>query len=391
MNLLLSSLEAARYLGVSRQTLYAYVSRGWVRSETGDDPRSRRYNRLDLERLRQRKEVRSEPARKLTTALSWGVPLLETELTLIDDGQLYYRGRSAVAMARTERFSQAVLWLWNRGEPIEILADTTPSKGRRSPSSPLREFQRCLMELSEQDAAGYDFALPNTLSTGWRILELFLTCLIGRSDARLEDAAAQVQRMWAPKKPELAELLNAALVLSLDHELNASSFTARVVASVGSSLYDVVAAALCALSGDRHGGMSLLCYQLLAELEAGNPLRPTLVKWQRERGQVPGFGHPLYPSGDIRAKLLLPMLKQTKGGFSRVRLIAQASQVLRKPATIDLALAALARAFELPAGSPLEIFALGRIAGWIGHAIEQRRQGGLIRPRARYIGPLPNQ
>jgi len=73
MNILLSSAEAARYLGVSRQTLYAYVSRGWVRSDAGDSSRSRRYNRLDLERLRQRKEVRSEPARKLTTALSWGV------------------------------------------------------------------------------------------------------------------------------------------------------------------------------------------------------------------------------------------------------------------------------------------------------------------------------
>ena len=71
MDILLSSSEAARYLGVSRQTLYAYVSRGWVRSEAGDGSRSRRYNRLDLERLRQRKEVRREPARKLTAALSW--------------------------------------------------------------------------------------------------------------------------------------------------------------------------------------------------------------------------------------------------------------------------------------------------------------------------------
>src|SRR5258708_34436915 len=107
MNILLSSAEAARYLGVSRQTLYAYVSRGWVRSETGDSPRSRRYNRLDLERLRQRKEVRNEPAKKLTTALSWGVPLLETKLTLIGEGHLYYQGRTAIEMAQSVQFCLA--------------------------------------------------------------------------------------------------------------------------------------------------------------------------------------------------------------------------------------------------------------------------------------------
>jgi citrate synthase len=389
MNILLSSAEAAQYLGVSRQTLYAYVSRGWVRSESGDSPRSRRYNRLDLERLRQRKEVRTEPATKLTTALSWGVPLLETELTLIDEGQLYYRGRSAVEMALSTQFFEAVRWLWNAGQPFQAFANGDRWKTPRSSSSPLREFQRCLLELSDQDAAGYDLSVPNALSTGWRIMELFLKCLVGRADVRLEDAAVELQQAWAPKSPELAGLLSAALVLCLDHELNASSFTARVVASAGSSLYEVVTAGLCALRGDRHGGMSLLCYQLLSELESSDELRATLVDWQRNKGGVPGFGHPLYPAGDVRAKALLQMLKKTDAGRSRAKLVAQACQVLRKPATIDLALAALARTYDLPAGAPLMIFALGRTAGWIGHAIEQQRLGGLIRPRARYIGSLP--
>jgi citrate synthase len=389
MNILLSSAEAARYLSVSRQTLYAYVSRGWVRSETGDSPRSRRYNRLDLERLRQRKEVRNEPAKKLTTALSWGVPLLETELTLIDEGHLYYRGRSAIEMALSTQFSEAVRWLWNQGQPFPLFANGDRLKPLRSLSSPLREFQRYLLELSDQDAAGYDLSVPNALSTGWRILELFLKCLTGRSEVRLEKAAAELQEAWAPKSPELAGLLNAALVLCLDHELNASSFTARVVASAGSSLYEVVTAGLCALRGDRHGGMSLLCYQLLSELESSDALRATLVDWQRNKGVIPGFGHPLYPAGDVRAKALLQMLKKTDAGRSPAKLVAQAGHVLRKPATIDLALAALARAYDLPAGAPLMIFALGRTAGWIGHAIEQQRLGGLIRPRARYIGSLP--
>jgi citrate synthase len=389
MDILLTSAEAARYLGVSRQTLYAYVSRDWVRSEAGDSSRSRRYNRLDLERLRQRKEVRSQPARKLTTALSWGVPLLETELTLIDEGQLYYRGRNAIELARSEQFFRVVQWFWGQDQSFQVSAHETGFISPRARSQALREFQRCLLELSDRDVGGYDLSVPNALSTGWRILELFLQCMVGRSNVRLEDAAQQLQRRWAPKNPDLAGLLNAALILCMDHELNASSFTARVVASAESSLYEVVLAGLCALRGHRHGGMSLLCYQLLTELETTNALRTTLVEWHREKGFVPGFGHPLYPAGDVRAKVLLQMLKKTRVGQSQAKLVAQAVQVLRKAATIDLVLAALARAYGLPATSPFAIFALGRIAGWIGHAIEQHRQGGLIRPRARYIGRLP--
>jgi citrate synthase len=317
------------------------------------------------------------------------VPLLETELTLIDEGQLYYRGRNAIELARSEQFFRAVQWFWNQDQPFEVFSDRTGFMNLRPRSSSLREFQRCLLELSDQDVGGYDLSVPNALSTGWRILELFLQCLVGRSNVRLEDAAEQLQQAWAPKRPDLAGLLNAALVLCMDHELNASSFTARVVASAESSLYEVVLAGLCALRGHRHGGMSLLCYQLLTELKASNTLRTTLVEWQREKGFVPGFGHPLYPTGDVRAKALLQMLKKTNVGQSQAKLVAQAAQVLRKPATIDLVLAALARAYDLPASSPFAIFALGRIAGWIGHAIEQHRQGGLIRPRARYIGRMP--
>jgi citrate synthase len=391
MNILLSSTEAARYLGVSRQTLYAYVSRGWVRSEPGDSSRSRRYNRLDLVRLRQRKEVRSEPGRKLTTALSWGVPLLETELTLIDEGQLYYRGRNAIDLARSEQFFRVVQWFWNLDQPFQVLADGSRFITPRPGSSPLRELQRCLLALSDQDVGGYDLSAPNALSTGWRILQLFLQCVVGRPNAQLEDAAEQLQKVWAPKSPDVTGLLDAALILCLDHELNASSFTARVVASAGSSLYEVVLAGLCALRGHRHGGMSLLCYQLLTQLQSSNPLRATLVEWQREKGFVPGFGHPLYPAGDVRAKALLQMLKKTAAGQVQAKLVAEAAQMLRKPATIDLALAALARTFDLPVTAPFTIFALGRIAGWIGHAIEQNRQGGLIRPRARYMGPLPRK
>src|SRR5260370_19697242 len=118
-------------------------------------------------------------------------------------------------MAVSTQFSDAVRWLWNQGQPFPLFANDDRLKPLRSQSSPLREFQRYLLELSDQDADGYDLSVPNALSTGWRILDLFLKCLVGRYEVRLEAAAAELQKAWAPTNPPLARLLNAALDLCL--------------------------------------------------------------------------------------------------------------------------------------------------------------------------------
>jgi len=389
MKIFLASKEAAEYLGVSRRTLYAYVSRGWIRSESSSGARERRYSRLDLERLRDRKQVRKDPAKKVSTALSWGVPLLETELTLIDQGRLFYRGRDAVELARTKRFFEVVKWFWHRNETEIVPGRILPMKVRLSGSPPVSEFQQWLVKLSDEEPGGYDFSVPNVFIGGWHILELFLRCVTGCSTATLLEAPNELQRTWAADRTELGELLNAALILSIDHELNVSSFCTRVVASAGSNIYEVVNAGACAMRGSRHGGMGMLCYDLLRELEEGAALRPTLIRWLQDRGFVPGFGHHLYPAGDIRARTLLEMMKQMGVGEPQLRLVREASKALRQRPNIDLALAVLARAFALPSDAPLSIFTMGRIAGWIGHAVEQRTQESLIRPRARYVGPLP--
>jgi citrate synthase len=389
MNIFLTSTDAAEFLGVSRRTLYAYVSRGWIRSESSSTARERRYSRLDLERLRDRKQVRKDPVRNVSHALSWGVPLLETELTLIDQGRFFYRGLDAVELARTKQFFEVVNWFWHRNESELVPARVLPAKTRFVGSEPVSEFQRRLIKLGDAEPGGYDFSIPNVFVNGWRILELFLQCVTGCSNVNLLAGPDDLQRAWATDQGALPELLNTALILSIDHELNVSSFTARVVASAGSNIYEVVNAAVCAMRGSRHGGMGSLCYEFLKELETSESLRPILVRWVRDRGFVPGFGHHLYPAGDIRARVLLEMMKQRKVAESQLQLIREAAKVLRQRANIDLALAVLARAFGLPPHAPLSIFILGRIAGWIGHAVEQRTGGGLIRPRARYIGPLP--
>ena len=100
----LTAQEAAAELGVSLATLYAYASRGMLRSEpVPGESRARRYPREDVLRLKEKKELRRDPEKAAPKALSWGAPVLESALTLIEDGQLYYRGRDVVELARSRR------------------------------------------------------------------------------------------------------------------------------------------------------------------------------------------------------------------------------------------------------------------------------------------------
>jgi citrate synthase len=115
----LTAQEAAAELGVSLATLYAYASRGMLRSEpVPGEPRARRYPREDVLRLKEKKELRKEPEKAAPKALSWGMPVLESALTLIQDGRLYYRGRDAVELARTSTVEEVAALIWT-GDPNE--------------------------------------------------------------------------------------------------------------------------------------------------------------------------------------------------------------------------------------------------------------------------------
>src|SRR5215510_900712 len=113
----LTAQEAASALAVSRATLYAYTSRGQLRSEpVPERPRERRYYREDIERLRERKEARRDPAKAAARGLHWGGPVLESGITLIHEGRVYYRGRDAVTLAATATLEEAAALLWSADE-----------------------------------------------------------------------------------------------------------------------------------------------------------------------------------------------------------------------------------------------------------------------------------
>ncbi|HMJ82425.1 MAG TPA: citrate synthase, partial [Vicinamibacterales bacterium] len=181
-------------------------------------------------------------------------------------------------------------------------------------------------------------------------------------------------------------------VLCADHELNVSAFTARCAASAGASPYDVVSAAMATLRGYKHGGAGERVLTMLAAADTLRHARTQVAARLRRGESLPGFGHPLYPAGDPRAVLLLRLAES--GGndeASRVtrNLRKAGSELLHDLPNLDFGLAAITRAFRLPEQAPVLLFALGRTIGWIAHAIEQYTSGDLIRPRARYTGPMP--
>lgn len=395
----LRSDEAAARLGVSRATLYAYVSRGLIRSapEAGN-PRQRRYAREDVERLRGRSEERRDPSKAAERALHWGVPVLESSITLIDGGRLYYRGQDVATLAVTHSVEEVAALIWSgdldpegfSNTQLHVVAGAAASGGLPF----VARAQSILPLVGARDLSAFDLRPRAVAQTGWRILNLLAS--VAAESADLEPAIEDtLVKHWLPRNAHAAELIRAALILCADHELNVSSFSARCVASAGATPYAVVLAGLAAIEGVKHGGMSARVSTMLDELRRGRDVRRALNERLRRGEPLVGFGHPLYEDGDPRAKTLFDLLAER---FPKSKELAFAHEVALageelggdRP-TIDFALVALARVLKLDAGVPLILFALGRTIGWIGHAIEQYGRGEIIRPRARYVGPLPEK
>jgi citrate synthase len=397
----LSATQAAQALGVTLATLYAYTSRGQLRSEAvPGEPRQRRYHREDVERLKDRKAARRDPAKAAARGLRWGEPVLESGITLIHDGTFYYRGHDAVQIARTFTAEQvaALLWGSDAAEQERLFAQPsgldarTVAKLAQLVTEPLPRMQAALPIAGSSDLASYDLRPPAVRATGARIVRLLTAITSGRDSG--EPVHRALQATWAPRKQAVADVIRTALVLCADHELNVSAFTARCAASAGASPYDVVSAAMATLKGFRHGGASERVLALVRHADTPREARAALADRLRQGERVAGFGHPLYPAGDPRARALIE-LAEASGNERAWRpfrnLLRAGSDVLSELPNLDCGLAAVTRAYRLPDHAPILLFALGRTIGWIAHATEEYASGRLIRPRARYTGTMPVQ
>lgn len=401
----MTSREAIETLGISAATLYSYVSRGLVRSEEASGShRERRYLADDVERLRTRRDNRKEPSRVAGQALRWGEPVLESSISLIENGRLFYRGLDATALAESASVEAiaSLIWKGSLDEPVELIGAPSMSREihraiRNAPASmtAVERFQLALPFVCAEDPSAFDTRTPQVIRAGTRITAM-MTGVVADGDVGERGIAGTLANAWAPRRSKVAaRALTAALILTADHELNVSAFTVRCIASAGSSPYDAIGGGLAALRGARHGGYTLRVESLLREIARPAGAAAVIASRLRTGEPIPGFGHELYPDGDPRAKALLETARALAPGSSAMKLIDEvvrvAFELTGERPTVDMGLAAVSRALGLAEGSPLTIFAIGRTIGWIGHAIEQYGLKSLIRPRARYTGVRGSQ
>lgn len=391
----LTSQQAADELGVSLATLYAYASRGLLTSTPEDGGRRHRYAAEDVRALKARRDSLKGGASTASTVapIAWGAPVLESALCLIVDGALYYRGTNAIRLAQSASLEQTASLLWDCTDLGVFDLGAATTRGESSSDDPIARCLSALAHAAEDDTAAKARTSAARWRTGARILDLMTSAMGGA------EMAVPIHRRlavgWKRDTEAARDAIRQCLVLCAEHELNVSAFTVRCAASTGASLYHAVAAGLCALTGPKHGGATFGAGKLLDDLEQGKAA-PAVVREYLDAGlPLIGFGHPLYPKGDPRAKALLEALIETvrpgpvlSGALELIDCVQRDTGL--KP-SVDFTLALTARVFDLPRLAPLCLFALGRTAGWIGHALEQYQSSALIRPRARYVGPAPKE
>ena len=407
---LLTAREAARRLGVKVETVYAYVSRGLLGRERSAGRRGSRFRAADVDALaaRGRRAAFDERAG----------PVLDTRLTAIADGELRYRGRDAVGLARRRSFEAVAHWLWTGADgPPDPAWTASPAalpaaraaQAMLPPGVPPADRMRVILAVAAPlDPFRYDLGSPVVIRTAAGLIATLVeglpllaeptrpAGLAAGDEPRL--ASALLPRL-APGRshPGLVECLNATLVLLADHELATSTFAARVAASVRADPYSVVTAGLGAVAGRLHGGAGARAARLLEEIGRPADVIAVLAEHLKRSPRLPGFGHPLYPGGDPRAREILRGLAAARLTRTAAARLRTAEHLLEVVATrgiapnVDFALGTLAFVTGMAPAATEAIFALARSAGWIAHALEEYTETPLrFRARGTYVGAPPD-
>ena len=373
---------ALQRLGVRSQTLYAYVSRGRVDARPDPvDPRRSLYRAADIGALTDRRARGRKASAVAQSAIAWGEPVLASAITTISGGRLWYRGRDAAQLAQTQTIEAVARLL--RGGHGAVLKSVERTAPPALPDGRARLFAALAARAAAEPPARGRAPLALALE-GAGLLDLVADAVCGSlGTGPIHERLAVAWGRPSPLREVAADAIRRALVLLADHELNASTFAARVAASTGAGLSAAALAGLCALSGPLHGGMAARVWNLVEESRRIGPAATVEGRLARA-APTPGFGHPLYPEGDPRAEALLAACPPTK---DLAALLDAVETGTGERANIDFALVAMAEALGLPQDAPFLLFAVARSAGWIAHAVEEGSGGRLIRPRARYVGP----
>lgn len=411
----LTTREAADRLGVKPETVYAYVSRGQLGSRRAPGGRGSTFDAAEVDALAARGARREPQPTGPDLVFRTGVTLIDPEA-----GRYYFRGVDAAELAGRYGYEEVAEWLWTGTlrpgvrftAPPETLAAGRRAVGALPPhSTAMDRLRAAAVAASAADPLRFDLSPDAVLGTARALIPTLVGSLpvAGAQDAgdgtRQEAGGAGGEglapRFWrrlttrAPDAPSLA-VLEAALVLLIDHDLAASTLATRVAASARAHPYAVVSAGLGALEGPLHGAASGLAHRMLAEVLERGGAAPVVADHLRAGRRVPGLGHRLYRGEDPRATTLFALLDRVPAAAPALAaardVVTTTARHTELHANVDLALAVFSVASGMRAEAGEALFAVARTAGWIAHALEEYAERPLrLRPSGQYNGPRPPQ
>ncbi len=339
-----------------------------------------------------------------------------------EKGELIYQGVNIHDLATQSTFEEVVFLLWNgrlpkRAELDELRANIAASyeipQWVRGPieyfpkdAEPMDTLRTAVSALSFFDKESRDLSRAASIRVATRLTAQFATIVAAIDRARNGktpikprpdlNIATNFLYMLKGEMPDEfdAHVMDVALVLQADHELNASTFTARVVAGTLADMYSCVTAALGALSGPLHGGANTAVMKMLLEIGSVDNVEAYIKDTLAKKKKIMGWGHAVYRTEDPRATHLRRFSKemgQRKGDTKWYDMTAKVEEVMKREKGLLPNVDAYSASTYYMMGIPLDlytpIFAISRISGWTAHSLEQYADNKLIRPRAEYIGP----
>lgn len=344
-----------------------------------------------------------------------GVIVDETEISSTAGGKLIYSGYPIAELADST-YEEVVFLLWHSRLPMkaeleafrkELVSEMVlPSESTRlllyvakEPQHPMSILRTATSLLGTTNNVKQDEP-PKILA---KMLTLIASIVRIRQGEPMKEpdpklgVADNFLYMLTGKKPTLehAKMFNTVMILHADHEFNASTFTARVVASTSADYYSCLTAAVCALKGPLHGGANERVFRMLEEIvdNDADPIEYVKDRIANKR-KVMGFGHRVYKNGDPRAAILRDiaekLAKEThneKYFDVQIKIAAFMLEEKGLHPNVDYYTALVYHCLGLERDLFTPIFAACRTAGWLAHVMEQRRENCLIRPSSEYVGP----
>jgi len=339
-----------------------------------------------------------------------------------EKGELIYQGIDIHDLAKNSTFEEVIYLLWNgrlpnRAQLDELkrniatnqeLAPEILALMRQFPkdAEPMDTLRTAVSALDFYDTGSKDMSREGSVKTATRLTAQFPVIVATLNRLRKGEEPIQAKPelniatnflyMLKGEMPsaEDAHILDVALILQADHELNASTFTSRVVAGTLADMYGAVTAAIAALSGPLHGGANTNVMKMLLEIGEVDRVEPFIKDALAAKRKIMGFGHAVYKTEDPRAtnfRRFSKEIAERTGDMKWYEMSLKVEETIMREKglfpNVDFFSASTFYMMGIPLDLYTPIFAISRISGWTGHILEQYGNNKLIRPRAEYVGP----